>query len=436
MLAWLCGALGAAAAIAACSASDGPKGGGFGGGTAGASSLTGGGGTGGVMFTTGPGGADAGNTHCHITDPDKDMDGDGWTPAQGDCNDCDPNVNPGAVEVIAQPDADGGTPGPVDENCDGKVDNVEASCDKDLMLDDLTPRSGAKAVGICQLASVDGTRGMPGYAWGLLDAKYTLANGNPTTAGMRVGIMTSFGPNVHPQEGDSLLVLSSGHARIEGQPGACGKDTCTSAGPHQPPPMFPAKVPGCPGGAGTAINDDVALQVKVRAPTNATGFRFNFKFHSFEFPEYVCTRYNDQFVALVDPPPMGSQNGNISFDSKSNPVSVNIAFFDVCKPQTAGMWAQDCSPPAHCPPIPDPYCPSGPAELMGTGFEGAWHNAGGATSWLETQAPVTGGEEFTIRFAIWDTGDDALDSTVLIDGFAWIAGAGVSTGTGKVPNPK
>ena len=60
--------------------------------------------------------------------------------------------------------------------------------------------------------------------------------------------------------------------------------------------------------------------------------------------------------------------------------------------------------------------------MKGTGFN-QWNDAGG-TAWLKTQAPVTGGEELTIRFAIWDTGDDNFDSTVLIDDFQWIATKG------------
>src|SRR5205823_1183027 len=76
---------------------------------------------------TGPG-SGTGAGHCNAG-PNDDLDGDGWTVAQGDCNDCDPNVNPGAIEVIAGPDADGGTPMPSDENCDGMVDNVPGPCD-------------------------------------------------------------------------------------------------------------------------------------------------------------------------------------------------------------------------------------------------------------------------------------------------------------------
>ena len=129
------------------------------------------------------------------------------------------------------------------------------------------------------------------------------------------------------------------------------------------------------------------------------GYRFKFRFYSFEYPEWVCTSYNDQFIALVDPAPLGSINGNISFDSLTNPVSVNIAYFEVCS-----------------------GCPMGTADLAGTGFD-VWDDAG-ATGWLMSTAPIAGGEEFTIRFTIWDTGDAAWDSTVLIDEFEWIATGG------------
>ena len=50
---------------------------------------------------------------------------------------------------------------------------------------------------------------------------------------------------------------------------------------------------------------------------------------------------------------------------------------------------------------------------------------------------IVGGEEFSIRFAIWDTGDTAYDSTALIDAFEWIADSGsVDIGTTPVPVPQ
>jgi hypothetical protein len=89
--------------------------------------------------------------------------------------------------------------------------------------------------------------------------------------------------------------------------------------------------------------------------------------------------------------------------------------------------------------MPNPYCPSGPADLMGNGFDNAFGSSiedAGATSWLQTTAPIGAGEEFTIRFAIWDAGDQGYDSTVLIDAFEWIATPGVNVGTGEIPDPK
>jgi hypothetical protein len=446
LLTGLAAALTVAASLGACSASNGSgSGSGFGGGggnshgPGGLSGQNSGGSTGAIGLANGSGaGSGTGAGHCN-SGPNDDNDHDGWTVAQGDCNDCDPNVNPGAIEVVATADADGGTPPPADENCDGMIDNVPGPCDSGLALDDSAAMSAAKAIGLCQLASPDSVmRGQPGWAWGVVNATYARASGAAASPGAQFGIMPKFGTNVNPQEGENLLVLSSGHGRTPGQTGACGSDSCTSHPGAGKPQGFPSAVPGCGGGPMTPINDDIALLVQLRAPTNATGYSFKFKFYSFEFPEYVCSPFNDQFIALVSPPPMGSLNGNISFDSNNNPVSVNIGFFDVCNAaNTMSTWTQDsgCGP---CPPLPNPLCPSGAGDLAGTGFDHVWsQNWGGATSWLESQAPVTGGEEFSIQFTIWDASDDILDSTVLVDGFQWVAGAGsVTVGTGKVPNPR
>lgn len=338
------------------------------------------------------------------TDPNADEDGDGFSVNEGDCNDCDANVNPGAIEVeITEPDAMGVVPDPADEDCDGLVDNVALPCDMGIALDTNDPYQAAAAIGLCKTSAGVGD-------WGIVSAEYTRANGNALNAPLQHGIMGNFGPNVSPLEGDNLLVLSSGRSRIPGQPSACGNYTCAGSGASAPPPGFPQDVPACPGLSN--INDDIALEVTLRAPTNATGYSFSFDFYSFEYPEWVCTSYNDQFIALVDPPPPGSINGNISFDAMTNPVSVNVAFFEVCS-----------------------GCPLGTAELNGTGFD-LWDDSdffipplqsAGATSWLATTAPVDPGAEVTIRFAIWDTGDNAWDSTALIDNFRWIADGGTVT---------
>jgi hypothetical protein len=360
------------------------------------------------QFTTGSAGT------CQ-SGADDDYDGDGFTVSQGDCNDCDAAVNPGAVEIVT---ADGP---PTDEDCDGFVD-VASACDGGIALADTDPMNGARAIGLCKQATGD--------SWGVINAAYVRANGSPApNPGAHVGILTDFGSAVQPRSGSAMLGLSSGYARDASDPGACAGGSCGDLGSGVAPAGFPQDVPSCPGD--TDINDDIGLELRIRAPSNVQSYSYEFKFHSFEFPEYVCTQFNDQYIALVQPPPQGSINGNISFDSNTNPVSVNIAFFDVCDPSTASQWASICEfdifGGGTCPPLPNPYCPSGPAELAGTSFEND-----GATSWLVTTAPVDPGSEFTIRFAIWDTGDTALDSTVLIDNFRWSGSPG-DVGTIEVP---
>ena len=57
------------------------------------------------------------------------------------------------------------------------------------------------------------------------------------------------------------------------------------------------------------------------------------------------------------------------------------------------------------------------ALLAGTGFD-VWGDAA-STGWLRTTVPVTGGTTITIRILIYDVGDGASDSSVLLDNFLW-----------------
>jgi hypothetical protein len=67
-------------------------------------------------------------------------------------------------------------------------------------------------------------------------------------------------------------------------------------------------------------------------------------------------------------------------------------------------------------------------DLMNTGFDDPSPGScdanslkGGATGWLTTSGNVVPGEIMTLRIAIWDTSDHALDSLAVIDGFEWSA---------------
>ncbi len=329
--------------------------------------------------------------------PNDDADMDGFTGATGDCNDCDANVNPGAIEVGPESAMGGGGYQASDEDCDGEVDNVAPPCDAALAIEGTDPMDGARAIELCKVSE--------NGSWGVVSAQWVRAGGGPAAATLHNGTLDGFGTNVLPRAGGRLLAISSGNARDMSDAGYTGNSSYTFHGPGTPPPGFPQNVPGCSGGSN--INDDVGLDLTIKAPTNATGYLFDFRFYSFEYPEWVCTTYNDQFIALVNPAPLGAINGNISFDSMNNPVSVNIAFFDVCS-----------------------GCPLGTGDLQGTGFG----DFEGATGWLQTSAPVDPGATINLRYAIWDTGDTALDSTTLIDNFRWVANGGtVSVGTIDIP---
>ena len=308
-------------------------------------------------------------------------------------------------------------------------------CDDGIALTDADPLSAARAIELCQ-PSQDSP--------GLIEAKYVRADGSPAppTSALQFGIMDNFGANVLPRAGNRMLVLSTGYARIPGQPDICGSIMCSAGGQGVAPPGFPDNPPECTWSGSppeylTSIYDDIGLEVRLKAPDDATGYQFAFKLYSFEYPEFVCSPYNDQFVALVDPPPMGAVKGNICFDGKKHPASVNLAFFDACDPAGIDRFAMSCvNAGGDCPPTPNPYCPKGMGELIGTGFESIWlaspwigNEDGGATAWLQTSAPVGGGEEVSIRFAIWDKADAIYDATALIDRFEWLTGGGVEVDT-------
>ncbi|MBK7397721.1 MAG: putative metal-binding motif-containing protein [Myxococcales bacterium] len=339
-------------------------------------------------------------------DPEKDNDGDGYL-FKDDCNDGNKEVNPGAYEVPG----DG-----VDNDCNGKTDEVD-DCDTstDLNLYKSTiPNDFAKALGLCRTAKA-GTEGKD-KTWGVIDAKLVRADGSAIDAASQVqfGILRNFGPTVKPRAGKNMVVISSGTARTPDYPGQVmpRSPSYSSLSAVAFPAGHPLKSDCGSGGFGAATaNDSVNLKLKIRVPTNANAFSFDFDFFSSEYITFVCSSYNDSFVALLDTAvkldPKFAKN--VSFDSKGNPVSVNNGFFEVCTPGTSFTGGKTFP------------CSKGTKELEGTGFWDTDPKQNGSTSWLQTKAPVKPGEEITLQFMIWDAGDHILDSTVLIDNFKWDA---------------
>ncbi|MFO0757866.1 MAG: putative metal-binding motif-containing protein [Byssovorax sp.] len=409
----------------------GQGGGGSGQGTTGSGNPSGttssGSGDGGDIGLGGAGPSGSGGStgmNCN-SGPNDDSDKDGFTGAEGDCNDCDANVNPGAVEVIAPPNPDGSKPPAVDEDCDGQIDNIAPPCDDGLAVADNNAMNAAKAVELCQQLQDP-------KKWGVKSAKWVLPDG-ASAAGMPSydlghGILSGFGPNVNVQGGKRMLALSSGTARQPTDPGyqdVGGFDKGYTTGNPQ---GFPKESPACPGTITGEAHDGAALQLEILTPTNAQGFSFSFNFFTYEWPDWICSTFNDFFVSILMPFPANQQDGNISFDSQGNPVSVNNAFLEVCgcfggPPCIAGGKNFSCA--------------LGASKLLGTGFGADTAFADhGSTYWLQTQAPVQPHSNITIRWAVYDSGDGILDTTTLVDNWQWTATPGTEVVTAPIGTPK
>jgi hypothetical protein len=392
----------------------------------------------------------------------KDCDGDGWLVSEGDCCDkpglCgnDPErVNPGAIEVVGNG---------IDDNCNGKTDLFDledtVACDANLASNSKDPVDYAKALGICRMTQ-ESPATKKDKTWGLIGAKILRADGSALGDARALSIRPSFGSvSPAPVEGSRLVVMSSGIAADATQtnPGPNGgapggdnvstthaPDSSVSIGACNQPycikdwfaaanaPLKKANelpvAPGC--GSGNAgqpqlARDSVMLVLRMRAPTNSKAFSFNSYFLSAEYPEYVCTDYNDQLVALVDTPngtptpianPIDKNLMTYTQQGQKWPIGINIAkgtdLFAVCESQAQnpGCWDPDISGAS---------CSIGKAQLAGTGFEASKNgpcSIGGGTFWLTTAGNVIAGDIVELRISIWDVGDTAFDSLALIDGF-------------------
>jgi len=241
-------------------------------------------------------------------------------------------------------------------------------------------------------------------------------------------VLDGFGPNVSVRKGERMLVLSSGSARQPNDPGYQDVGGFSKGYTSNHPYGFPKDSMACPGTTTGTPNDATGLEVEIRTPQNAHGLSFDFDFYTYEWPVFVCSTYNDFFVALLEPYPPAQTDGLISFDSQGNPVSVNNAFIEVCGcPE---------NPPSPCQAGGKLFdCALGDTELIGTGFglDTAFQDHG-ATSWLTSTAPVEPNSVIQLRWAVYDSGDGVLDSTTLIDNFRWIAETGVPVKTVPTPN--
>lgn len=175
-------------------------------------------------------------------------------------------------------------------------------------------------------------------------------------------------------------------------------------------------------------NDAVMLTLRVRAPTNASSFKVKMFFFSAEYPEWVCSQYNDFFVALLDSKAAGNpKDKNIAVYDDGKvlwPVGVNLlkvasGLFTACQSGVVGC-AEKMIPESQ-------YNGCVNKNLLaGTGFHevdpsgcGAGAPVGGGTGWLTMSGNVEPGEVFELRLAVWDSGGHIFDSLVLLDDWQW-----------------
>lgn len=369
-----------------------------------------------------------------------DLDNDGWGACEGDCNDNNALVNPGAFEVtysLVDDDNNPQTPpivvpggNGVDDDCDPTTpDDIEPGACGTLSakLTGVTAIDVANAMDLCQITTLNPPKAQK--KWGLLTATYQLGNGADPGAQLtnyqnyQAAIMTQYGylngnpadPNNPPKKGPTMAGISSGRMRYVGQQdyvlpqggtgfnfsSSCPADYIAAHGGSLPSSQ------GCSGNClgGNTCNDSILVRLKIRVPTNAQSMSYDFRFFSAEYPDYLCSTFNDFYLALLTTGAPGIPiDRNVSFDALGNAVSVNNGFFEVCQP--AGCFA----------------CLGGTQGLIATGMDSG---IGGGTKWLTTDAPVVPGETMTLELVVFDVGDTAFDSLALVDNFRW----GLSTTT-------
>ena len=358
----------------------------------------------------------------------EDHDGDGWSEHMGDCDDTNPGIYPGATE----------NENGVDDDCDGLIDDETPGYDDDGDgfneydgdCDDDDPFANP---GMTEIAQDGIDNNCDGQIDELLECDCPTAASPARAIDVCTGLLSeavdaepsqkqvidSYGGAVAPRFGCQLFGL---HTGVMGEdPAQFGADMGTSSYEWD----FTGQTANCgaPPPAGFDVkNDKASLEMRLEVPPATHAFSVDFMFISSEYEEWLCTEFNDTFeiylessalnaAAFPDHDGDGIAEGNVAFDATGKPITVNNNYFVVT----------DCQTMFHI------------TGFTGMGFDleygfppatpctsnAGFTNDAGSTGWLTTTAPVTPGETITLRFSIWDEGDGVYDSAVFIDNFQW-----------------
>lgn len=221
-------------------------------------------------------------------------------------------------------------------------------------------------------------------------------------------------PTWGPTHGDQLLMISTGSVAPPDELGRVTMATLeqdANDNPDDKPlpaPMVPTPgsggtpLQGCDGvgdcsdsvwdawllGGGTAY-DLLWFQLATEVPGGTHGFGMDVAFFSEEFPESVATPYNDMFLVW----------------SSSESYVGNLCFVEGQACTVTSLW-----PVEH-----EEFAP----ELQDTGFAEHPLGEGGGTGWFRIRGSAAPHEVLELTFALFDMGDEQLDTLVLLDGFGW-----------------
>jgi len=254
-------------------------------------------------------------------------------------------------------------------------------------------------------------------------------------------IVTQFGANSaalnRPSHGGKMVLLSTGRADTSNHDSGAAFDGTLAGACAQSPHPKPLGDPGVCGAADPAtVCDLVEVRLTLRVPTNARSLSYQFQFWSSEYPSCRCTTYDDSFLALLTTSVLPPET-NVSVGANGDVVSVNMGFMDICLDDLAGaprdINGNGVINAGEVVPTTNDCSVENGSALASTGylfdndatnncspdFAGSQSLGAGATTLLTSFAPVQPGELITLRFLIFDEGDDQLDSTVALDNFQW-----------------
>jgi hypothetical protein len=282
-------------------------------------------------------------------------------------------------------------------------------CDSSIDSGTKDPADLAKAMELCPV-SIE-------FPYGLQSASLTFSDGTGSgdVPEGQYAVYESFGSSIVPVSGDAFLLFSSG---VVANP--VSNLSVNNAKTHNAPPdwyeangsKFPAS-PDCKDHdpSNNPARDSVMLTLEIKAPASANSFSFDAYFFSADYSAYVCTQFNDFFVALLDsaystyePEFQNPSDKNLAVDENGNSLGINFVMsglFTVCKLPDGEITDIN----KHC---------EGSEPLSGTGYENH-----GATGWLKVKGNIVPGEEFKLRLALWDSADQVLDSLVILDNWKW-----------------